>query len=103
MNFAQMLANGPKLQEKPERWIGRFVTGPSAESIEKGRLTKMRLRHEKWRRYFAQFPDMTANKEQLANITKQSQKTILPAMKTLMDDYPPVVVNVNGAWKWIGD
>ena len=103
MNVAQMLAYGPTLKSQPERWQCRFVTGPSAESVEKGRLTKMRLRHEKWRRYFAQFPDMTATKEQLAAITKQSPKVIPPVMNILMDDCPPAVVNVNGAWKWIGD
>lgn len=99
MNVAQMLAYGPKLKSQPEQWQGRFFTGPSAESVEKGKLTKMRLRHEKWRRYFAQFPNMTA----LAAITKQSPKVIPPVMNILMDDAPPAVVNVNGAWKWIGD
>ena len=114
MNFAQMLSSGPTIKTEPERWKCRFTKGPSPESIAKQIETKKRIRHDKWRRHFSQFQDMTASTNQIAAITHQSARPILRAMNDLANESPLVVtragtIPTSGSgedqiiWKWIFD
>lgn len=99
MNFAQQLAHGPTINAKPEKWKGRPSVGQTTESIAKQVATKQRIRHNKWRNHFNQFPEMTATLEEIAKHIKQANSPTLAALKSLEDE--GAVTLIGKSWKWI--
>ena len=108
MNFATMLSTGPTIKSSAVR-LSQEVTDARIKAAEQMRQTN----NERYRKAFANYPDMTASTVQVANHLGQTSSPTVKQLKIMSERDNPVVKKIgeipherNGnptfIWKWIG-